>query len=99
MLLLDEPTASLDVHATAEIEGLLLRLAGEYPLVVVTHNPQQAVRLGERLIVLADGRVRQCFERDGVDAHTLAGVLAGAGANAPGADPKDASGAAPENAP
>ncbi len=107
MLLLDEPTASLDVHATAEIEGLLLRLAGEYPLVVVTHNPQQAVRLGERLIVLADGRVRQCFERDGVDAHTLAGVLAGglaeglAGtdANAPGAAPEDASGAAPENAP
>lgn len=76
VLLLDEPTASLDVHATAQIEDLLLRLAGQYPLVVVTHHPQQAVRLGERLIVVADGCVRQQFERGGTDAATLGRVLA-----------------------
>ena len=87
MLLLDEPTASLDVHATAEIEDLLLQLAGQYPLVVVTHHPQQAVRLGDRLIVMADGHVRQQFERGSIDADTLARVLAGAGADSPEAAP------------
>ena len=87
MLLLDEPTASLDVHATAEIEDLLLHLARQYPLVVVTHHPQQAVRLGDRLIVMADGHVRQQFERGSIDADTLARVLAGAGADSPEAAP------------
>lgn len=76
VLLLDEPTASLDVHATAQIEALLLRLAEQYPLVVVTHHPQQAVRLGERLIVVADGCIRQQFGRGGIDAATLGRVLA-----------------------
>ena len=76
MLLLDEPTASLDVHATAEIEDLLLRLASQYPLLVVSHNPEQAVRLAERLVVMADGRVRQVFERGQVDGEAVARALA-----------------------
>lgn len=79
MLLLDEPTASLDVHATAEIEGLLLRLACEYPLLVVSHNPEQAVRLGERLVIMADGHVQQVFERGQADGEAVARALADAG--------------------
>ena len=79
MLLLDEPTASLDVHATEEIESLLLRLACEYPLLVVSHNPEQAVRLGERLVIMADGHVRQVFERGQVDGEAVARALADAG--------------------
>ena len=79
VLLLDEPTASLDVHATAGIEELLLRLARQYPLLVVSHNPEQAVRLGERLIVMTDGQVRQTFERGQADAGTLARALDTAG--------------------
>ncbi|SCM74095.1 phosphate ABC transporter ATP-binding protein [Desulfovibrio sp. 86] len=78
MLLLDEPTASLDVHATAEIEELLLRLACEYPLLVVSHNPEQAVRLGERLVIMVDGHVRQVFERGQVDGEAVARALADA---------------------
>lgn len=79
LLLLDEPTASLDVHATAEIEDLLLRLANQYPLLVVSHNPEQAVRLGERLVIMADGHVRQVFERGQVDGEAVARALADAG--------------------
>ena len=79
MLLLDEPTASLDVHATEEIESLLLRLASEYPLLVVSHNPEQAVRLGERLVIMAEGRVQQVFERGQVDGEAVARALADAG--------------------
>ena len=41
----DEPTASLDVLATAAIEELLLEVGRELPLIMVTHNPEQAARL------------------------------------------------------
>ena len=79
VLLLDEPTASLDVHATADIEDLLLRLARLYPLLVVSHHTEQAVRLAERLIVMADGQITHKFERGQVDASALALALEGAG--------------------
>ena len=82
LLLLDEPTASLDVHATADIEDLLLRLARQYPLLVVSHHTEQAVRLAERLIVMADGQITHRFERGQADASVLARALEGAGQRA-----------------
>lgn len=57
LLLLDEPTASLDVHATREVESLLMRLAERYPLVLVSHGPGQARRLARNVHVFADGRL------------------------------------------
>ncbi len=75
VLLLDEPTASLDVRAAADIEELLLRLAGRYPLIVVSHSPEQAVRLAARIVVLSRGRVRRVLEKGSVDAAALAGLL------------------------
>lgn len=57
ILLLDEPTASLDVQATREIEALLTRLARDYTLIVVSHSPAQAARLAQHLVVLEEGRV------------------------------------------
>jgi phosphate transport system ATP-binding protein len=55
ILLLDEPTASLDYQATARIEELLLALAGDYTLVVVSHGLGQARRLAQRVAVLREG--------------------------------------------
>ncbi len=55
ILLLDEPTASLDYQATAKIEELLLTLAGDYTLVVVSHGLSQARRLAHRVAVLRQG--------------------------------------------
>lgn len=57
LLLLDEPTASLDVHTTREVESLLLRLAERYPLVLVSHGPEQARRLARNVHVFAGGRL------------------------------------------
>ncbi len=58
LLLLDEPTASLDPAATRAIESLLLRArdAGTR-IVLVTHDVAQARRLAEEVIFLHAGRV------------------------------------------
>lgn len=48
VILMDEPCASLDPIATAKIEDLMLELATEYTIVIVTHNMQQAARVSDR---------------------------------------------------
>lgn len=57
VLLLDEPTASLDVHAAANIEELLLRLAQKYAMIMVSHSLTQARRMGERIFICENGRI------------------------------------------
>ena len=60
MLLLDEPTASLDPHAKAEVESLLQAFAQAHPqasLVFASHNLGQVKRLASRVIYLEGGRV------------------------------------------
>jgi phosphate transport system ATP-binding protein len=44
-LLLDEPTSSLDPISTARIEELIDQLKGQFTIVIVTHNMQQAARV------------------------------------------------------
>jgi putative ABC transport system ATP-binding protein len=58
VLLLDEPTASLDAAATSAVEDALLHLDG-VSLVLVTHDRGQAERLAERTIELQAGRVAE----------------------------------------
>lgn len=48
VILLDEPCSSLDPVSTGKIEELLLRLRGEYTVVIVTHNLGQARRIADR---------------------------------------------------
>ena len=45
VLLMDEPTASLDPIATQKIEELILELKKEWTVIIVTHNMQQAARI------------------------------------------------------
>lgn len=47
VILLDEPTSALDPLSTAKIEDLLYELKGNYTLVIVTHNMQQAARISD----------------------------------------------------
>jgi phosphate transport system ATP-binding protein len=55
VLLMDEPTASLDPIATAVIEELIASLAEEFTIVAVTHNMQQAARVSSvTAFMLAD---------------------------------------------
>jgi phosphate transport system ATP-binding protein len=47
VVLLDEPTASLDPQGTQRIEELLFTLQREYTIIIVTHNMQQAARVSD----------------------------------------------------
>jgi len=76
VLLLDEPTASLDFLAARGIEELLLRLKERYALVVVSHSLAGAARLADRLLVLRDGLVAAQLERGELESGpTLAGLM------------------------
>jgi len=57
ILLLDEPTASLDPRSKQLIEQSMLQLAQAIPLVCVTHDLEQAQRLKGQVIFMCDGRV------------------------------------------
>jgi putative ABC transport system ATP-binding protein len=59
VLLLDEPTAALDPRMTHEVEKAILRLKEErgFTMMVVTHDVDQASRLGDRTVLLRRGRV------------------------------------------
>ena len=56
VLLLDEPTSSLDYKAAKGIEELLENLKKRYTLVVVSHSLDFALRLADDIIVLREGR-------------------------------------------
>jgi len=58
VLLLDEPTASLDPGATNEVESLIAQIAARGIAVLMTsHNIGQVRRLAQRVIYLEQGRV------------------------------------------
>lgn len=65
VLLLDEPTSSLDYRASKGIEDLLETLKHRYTLVVVSHSLDFALRLADEIIVLREGRThRHILPRD-----------------------------------
>jgi len=49
VLLMDEPTGSIDPIATAKVEELMLELKPDHALVVVTHSMMQARRVADRV--------------------------------------------------
>jgi tungstate transport system ATP-binding protein len=58
VLLLDEPTASLDPSAAREVEALIAQIAERGVAVVMTsHNLGQVRRLARRVVYLEQGRV------------------------------------------
>ncbi|RYY52343.1 MAG: ATP-binding cassette domain-containing protein, partial [Comamonadaceae bacterium] len=58
VLLLDEPTASLDPHAKREVESLMSGFADAgMTLVFASHNLGQVKRLATRVVYLEEGRV------------------------------------------
>jgi phosphate transport system ATP-binding protein len=57
ILLLDEPTASLDPISTEKVEELVHVLRSQIAVVMVTHNMQQAARVSDRTAFFLDGEL------------------------------------------
>lgn len=71
LVLLDEPTASLDAHSQQEIVSLLhqVRRQTNVAILLISHAPEVHASLADRLVVMAEGQiieqgnVRQVFTR------------------------------------
>src|SRR5216110_2536338 len=67
VILLDEPTASLDPQGTQRIEELLFELKQHFTIIIVTHNMQQAARVSDTTTffylgtMVESGATRQIF--------------------------------------
>lgn len=60
LLLLDEPTASLDPSATAEVERIVREIRTDGTrILMATHNLGQATRLGDDVVFMSAGKVRE----------------------------------------
>jgi len=68
VLLMDEPASSLDPLSTAKIEAGIISMRGEYTIVIVTHNMQQAHRISDYTAfmylgeLIEAGETKQIFE-------------------------------------
>jgi phosphate transport system ATP-binding protein len=55
IILMDEPCSALDPRSTTRIEDLIAELRGEYTIIIVTHNMQQAARVSDWAAFLYEG--------------------------------------------
>jgi phosphate transport system ATP-binding protein len=60
VLLLDEPTASLDPISTQKVEELVYELRQTMTVIIVTHNMQQAARVSDRTVFMLSGEMIEC---------------------------------------
>lgn len=61
LLLMDEPTSSLDAITKEDFQRLVLQLYKNHDLtmVFVTHDIEEAVFLGKKIIVMEDGEIKR----------------------------------------
>ena len=64
VLLMDEPTSSLDPISTSKIEDLAVELKEKYTIVMVTHNMQQAARIADKTAFFLLGEVIEFDETE-----------------------------------
>jgi phosphate transport system ATP-binding protein len=57
IILMDEPCSALDPRSTTRVEDLIGELRGEYTIIIVTHNLQQAARVSDYTAFLYEGEL------------------------------------------
>ncbi|MFZ5452590.1 MAG: phosphate ABC transporter ATP-binding protein [Thermodesulfobacteriota bacterium] len=68
ILLVDEPTASLDFRASLKVEELLVSLKDRYTIIAVSHSLSQARRLADQALIFREGTVVQNLGRENLQA-------------------------------
>lgn len=81
LLLLDEPTSALDPKAEAKVLEVIQQVVSERGLTVmmVTHSLKQALQMGNRTIVVREGKITQDLSKEArakLSPHDLAEALA-----------------------
>jgi phosphonate transport system ATP-binding protein len=76
ILIADEPTASLDPAAGKDVMDLFFALARESKVTVIfiSHNIEHALSYGDRVLGLADGRMKLDIRADRLTADDLRGL-------------------------
>ncbi|WP_455232737.1 phosphate ABC transporter ATP-binding protein PstB [Geopseudomonas aromaticivorans] len=64
VLLLDEPCSALDPISTLKVEELINELKGQYTIVIVTHNMQQAARVSDYTAFMYMGKLIEFGDTD-----------------------------------
>lgn len=78
LLLLDEPTAALDVASRGRLRPLIRQTLASFPgvRVLVTHDPIEAMTMADRLVVLEAGQVTQVGAPSDLRAHPRTAYVA-----------------------
>ncbi len=68
LVILDEPTAAMDMEATSLAEAMILEYVKETgcTLILVTHSLQQARRVADEVLYFHKGELAECGHRDSV---------------------------------
>lgn len=64
IILMDEPCSALDPRSTKKIEELISVLRGQYTIVIVTHNMQQAARVSDSAAFFYEGKIIEYNKTD-----------------------------------
>jgi heme exporter protein A len=75
ILLLDEPDTGLDQHAAAMLTDLLHEVgATRRTVLMTTHNLERGLELGDRVAILAGGRIAYQADNSELDARQFQGI-------------------------
>ncbi|CAG35229.1 ABC transporter ATP-binding protein [Desulfotalea psychrophila] len=68
ILLMDEPFSALDALARMKLQNLATKLTRRATVLLVTHDPMEALRMGDRILVLSKRpcRVQSLFSLTGI---------------------------------
>jgi len=76
VLLLDEPFGNLDVTTRSAMQQLFKRVAGEYRItsLFVTHDLKEAIRMGDRIALMKEGKIKVYDTREDFIGDSESGV-------------------------
>jgi simple sugar transport system ATP-binding protein len=78
VLILDEPTSALGVKEAAIVLRHVLRArASGRAVILITHNPQHALPVGNRFSILSQGRLVGTYRRSELSEHELIRLMGG----------------------